>query len=82
MNFKYVLDARWQSVSGATFPPSSHIPGTTAGRQGASWGTTNPGLKPWAKSCCPFGASHPTPPRLIPNAESISLAIKPVQPVW
>ena len=27
-----------QTTSGAAFPPSSHIPGTTAGRQGASVG--------------------------------------------
>jgi hypothetical protein len=33
--------------SSATFPPSFHIPRTTADRQGV-FGTHNPGLKSWA----------------------------------
>src|SRR6266446_673627 len=33
---------------GRPFPPSSHIPGTTADRQGEIVCGLNPGLKPWA----------------------------------
>jgi hypothetical protein len=32
---------------GDAFPPSSHIPGTTADRQG-DVGVAHPGLRPWA----------------------------------
>jgi hypothetical protein len=40
-----------RAYSGATFSP--HL-----------FGTINPGLKPWAKIFCPFGAAYGPSPRL------------------
>ncbi len=42
------------------FPPSSHIPGNTADRQGGHFMNRYLGLKPQAESCSPFG-TKPTP---------------------
>ena len=53
-------------ASAATFPPSSHLPGTTADRQGGFRATHNPGLKPWAIVYSRFAATI-RPPQLDEN---------------
>ena len=42
------IDGKTTPTSAATFPPSSHIPETTADRQGGLPRRRTPGLKPWA----------------------------------